>query len=84
MHSQMQLRRTVGAHFQILDDLGGDVLVFESAHLGEELVGEDADVIAKDGARIGVSLLDRRATILRNSTDTPQPERGRSVLRECR
>ena len=37
------------AHFdfvpkQLRQQLGGDVLVFEAAHLGEELVGEDADV----------------------------------------
>ncbi len=29
---------------QLREQLGGDVLVFQSAHLGEEAVGEDADV----------------------------------------
>ena len=29
---------------QFREQLGGDVLVFEPAHFGEELIGQDADV----------------------------------------
>ena len=40
--TRLRLARTVLE--QLLEELGGDVLVFEAADLGEEMIGQDAEV----------------------------------------